>query len=621
MDNIGGRPLAGHQNSISFLDTTPDGRWLFTSDGVSVRRWDLTAIDPAESSTLVGPAELIHAAMGISRDGRWLATLSRNGNPLRLRLWDLQAEKFTQPSRELSLATQEYVNDVVISSNAHWMAAKSYGKAWLWDLTAKPPTSSPVVLHPPSNSIERLAFSANGTWAITHDYRQPTLWKLADGEAKAVSLLGSEPQNDIERSIVSPDGRWLAARLRTPQAALKVWDLSAEDPLQSPHEVPGSAEFLVGGYANAVFDFTADGRYFATTLHDEIRLWDLATQTWNDPDIVLSARQSNNPNVSTDRIRRIATDRHGRVLAAVTDGGSIFSWKLRIKDPAASRQLVGRLPTSSGLELSVSASGRWLTTSTQGGATHLWDLWWQDRANGSALAGHDGGIADVAMGGGSMGAGPGATLLEIAAGSRTSLDTFERWLVTRGADSTPRLWDLLADDRSRGGIQTGAKKFTATNVAVRPDGKWVVQSNFHAVQIIDLEAANPLSKPMPLDEGIGGSWSSNDVPLSRDGRWFAMNHGSSISIWDLTDAKLRRNQIICCDGSSVLGCRTQQRTLRAQEGCDRRAQPGFQYRCHKPTRTLAFGRSERTVAVVGPAKRRFAAGHRGAGIDTLRPAV
>ena len=51
---IGGRPMAGHDSYVAFMEVTPDGRWLLTSDGSDVLRWDLSAEDPEQTSVRVG---------------------------------------------------------------------------------------------------------------------------------------------------------------------------------------------------------------------------------------------------------------------------------------------------------------------------------------------------------------------------------------------------------------------------------------------------------------------------------------------------------------------------------------------------------------------------------------
>jgi WD40 repeat protein/Flp pilus assembly protein TadD len=70
-------------------------------------------------------------------------------------------------------------------------------------------------------------------------------------------------------------------------------------------------------------------------------------------------------------------------------------------------------------------------------------------------------------------------------------------------------------------------------VSLRSDGRLVIVDNASTVKIVDLSREDPISVDHIRAPNSTRTWSSDDAPLSSDGRWLAINHGDEISIWKL----------------------------------------------------------------------------------------
>jgi WD40 repeat protein len=133
--------LAGHDNAITTLVFSPDGRWLATGSlDETARLWDLSAADPgANPRVLRGHTDGVDA-LAFSTDGRWLATGSSDSN------------------------------------------------IQLWELTAGEPATTPLVLHGHTAAVFTLAFSPDGHWLASGSMDRTTrLWNMRLDELVALA--------------------------------------------------------------------------------------------------------------------------------------------------------------------------------------------------------------------------------------------------------------------------------------------------------------------------------------------------------------------------------------------------------------------------------------------------
>jgi serine/threonine protein kinase/WD40 repeat protein len=544
---IGGRPFGTPLTSTTDLLITPDRRWLFGTvqdpgETPRVRRWDLASKAPLESSTVVGADELQHAARGISPDGRWLATCSVSNVPNNAQsivyIWDLQEESFGRPAREL-LFPRGNVERTRFSSDGRWLAVISGHMAQVWDLSDTDGNLPPVVLADDAN-LTGVAISPRGRWAVSITSRQAKLWELIPG-TQPRELTGRDEVHPHSHEI-SSDSRWVATASFGSDPELEVWDLNAEDPLQFPREVPLSENGFVGDLA---FRFTPDGRYFGVAQLGKISLWDLTADTWNEPHATLALPEESGSSIA-NVITALTGDQEGHSLCAATLNGAIYRWDLTAKEPQASRSLLGHHPGGSGIVLKISPSGRWLVTTREQDHARLWNLWDDSTTgNGVVLRGHDSSVAQALMGG-AADADPYPT---VATGESPDRAKSEHWLITEDRNGSPRLWDLAADDPSHANVQSGMWKIRGNYAAVRADGKWVIPETVYSLDVFDPNADHPVSQTIRIPRA-SELWSSEDVPLSADGRWYATRRGNEVAVWDLSSDRLHTTE--SDDGASEL---------------------------------------------------------------------
>jgi WD40 repeat protein len=137
--------------------------------------------------------------------------------------------------------SQSRTSVVGISPDNHWLVTGSYdGTARLWDLTAKDPGASPVVLRGDENVVTAVGISPDNHWLVTGSSEGTArLWDLTAKEpaASPVVLRGHEGQ--ISAVGISPDNHWLVTGSGDKTARL--WDLTAKDPAASPVVLHGHA--------------------------------------------------------------------------------------------------------------------------------------------------------------------------------------------------------------------------------------------------------------------------------------------------------------------------------------------------------------------------------------------
>jgi WD40 repeat protein len=225
--------LIGHKGSIDAVAVSSDSRWLATVSGDgTMRLWDLTVADPAAVSILLsGVEEVPIVQVAISSNTRWLVTAAED---VTLQIWDLDSADISDTDRLAILSTiksghLDRITTMSISPDSRWLATASVdGTARIWDLTAKDPSETNIVLRGHERSVLSLAFSPDSHRIATGDYDgMLRLWDLTteDPAATSIALRG---HNSLVSSVAfSPDGHWLVTG--SAGSTVDLWSLRLEE--------------------------------------------------------------------------------------------------------------------------------------------------------------------------------------------------------------------------------------------------------------------------------------------------------------------------------------------------------------------------------------------------------
>ena len=140
--------LAGHQGTVTALAFTRDGRWLVTACGEretkreggglsymagdqTARLWDLLAADPSRAVTILRGHEDDLTSLDISSNGRWLVTGSRDKTA---RLWDLTAPNPQMTSIVLNGHSAAITAVAVAADNRSVITWSADGMARRWPI-------------------------------------------------------------------------------------------------------------------------------------------------------------------------------------------------------------------------------------------------------------------------------------------------------------------------------------------------------------------------------------------------------------------------------------------------------------------------------------------------------
>ena len=564
LSNVGGRLLFEHEDIVTAVVLSSDGRWLISgSEDFTLHVHDLTdpnfeplilygsagpifslAVAPDNDTVFAGSwngqlyvwslefpdaFNLLETGGGtvdtmtISDDGRWLLTGSDDGTAS---LWDM--EDLTDPVRTFTGHAGAVTAVAISPDNQKVAIGGDDGQTLLWDLTD--PMADP-------QSISRLsiAFSiAGGRRDNTQEQQQPP--------PPPPSMLANFVDSAVYGAAFSADGEWLITAGGTPpwvnsnanDYAVYLWDIEDFD----------SPPITLRGHEGYVTDIalSSDNQWLITTS------WDRTSRVWNlnnldAPPVVLHGHEDfvTDVDISADNnfmvtasadhsirlwdltflnsaprtlaghrapVRATAVSMDNNWLATAGDDSTIWLWDLQHSNNAA-RQLTAH--NSPILDLVMSADGQWLASSDERGVVYLWEMaaltgsqLTFDRPT-ATLQGHERAVTTMVM----------------------SADS--RWLVTGSTDDTARLWDL--QNPTAQPIVLRGHEGSIFAVAISDDNHWLVTgSGDGTMRLWDL--MNPGIEQRIL---TGHAGAVTAVAITPDSHWLISgSQDHTARLWDLT---------------------------------------------------------------------------------------
>ena len=441
-------------------------------------------------------------AVALSRDGRTVATASRDGTA---RLWDAA----TGDPRGPPLQHSAEVVAVAFSPNGETVMTSSRdGTARLWDAATGQLRCEPL-RH--AKEVRAIAFSPDGSVVMTTSSDQTArLWDAATGKPHGATL---RHENAVICAAFSPNGNTVATggwdktvRLwdaRTGQSLAK--PLSHDDTVESVAFSPDSTMLLSGGRDNVV------------------RLWDSGTgESLGDP---LDAGY---------RVTAVAFSPDGATFAAACRKGVALVWD------SVTRQQIHELKHAGPvLALAHSPDSRWLLTGCEDGQARLFDL-----SDGKPVLNpllHEGAVNAVSFSADGTqvltgSADATAKLWSLRVGQPTAIPHPDevrtagfsrdgRTIITGCDDGLARLWNTASLKPVGDPLAHGATLFAA---AISPDGTTAVTAGQdHATRLWNISRAKPFGSPMRHDQNVRG------VAFSPDGKLIATaSPDKTVRLWD-----------------------------------------------------------------------------------------
>ncbi|HYT93435.1 MAG TPA: WD40 repeat domain-containing protein, partial [Gemmataceae bacterium] len=330
----------------------PDGKAVATSDGASMRVWDLTT--GRDRHALGGPENALKA-VAWSPDNRTVATWSWNGDVF---LWDVVTGKtlyrFDVPAHR----------NVAFSPDGKLLAGATGGRLCVWD-TATGKEVGPFKAHP--SQPHHVAFTPDGKALVTMDFDDESVrrWDLATGQERLLFHL-TPPDKKVRRHrfttmAFSPEARLMALaedRLDRTTALFGECDVYVYD------VTTGKQLHRLKKHKNQLWAlaFAPDGRVLVTAGRrfggEGIILWDTATGKviGSLPDGVDYG---------------LAFSRDGRSFAAATRGTPICVWETAT---LRERCRFGGHPREGIYALAFAPDGRALISAGGDTTALVWDL-------------------------------------------------------------------------------------------------------------------------------------------------------------------------------------------------------------------------------------------------------
>ncbi len=339
--------LQGHTPTVKAVVFHPKGEWLASAgDDKQIILWSL----PTGNIIKQWPAPNQVKALAVSPDGKYLASGGKDNN---ITLWEVK----TGQSLSTFTGHQARISSLAFSPNGKVLASASYDEtARLWPIAncqiagwQNCHASHTLIGH--TGNVYTVAFSPDDQWLATSSKDTTVrLWNVKSGESKRV-LLGHQ-QAVFGVRFISDDGRSLVSA--SDDLTLRVWNWDWKS-----GEYGVTMRVLQGHTAGVNSVAVAKGAIFSASDDGTVRRWntDLPYQQAVDlpsepastaiaPDgksvavgfangalgwyaLPDSRLLSEKPTAHTDKIKRLAFNSKGTLLASASFDKTAKLWQLK----------------------------------------------------------------------------------------------------------------------------------------------------------------------------------------------------------------------------------------------------------------------------------------------------
>jgi WD40 repeat protein/tRNA A-37 threonylcarbamoyl transferase component Bud32 len=503
------RQLWFHEDSVTDLAFSPDGRWVLTASADhTVRVWDAASGAARFDIPLRHDNSVLRASF--SGDGGRIVTASADRTA---RVWDA-----TTGRRIATLEGHEaVVRDAQFSPNGRRVVTASDDKtARLWDAATGERLGAPL---PHEGAIVRASFHPDGQQVLTaSEDGSARIWQLGSASAELAALMRHEAP--LIDACFDRDGQRVATASEDRTA--RVWNAQGGEPITAPLQHHGAVQQVV---------FDPEGRRLATASTDHTaRVWDATTGLPLLPHLRHASR-----------VNCVAFSADGKRVLTGSDDNTARVW-----DGTSSRPLTPPLPHNGTLHRSCfSPDGRHIATAAEDSTARIYELVAQPRLVPPLEHGGPLWQASFAPEGDRVltaSADATARIWETKTGKplavlrghkgavfRATYSGDGRRILTASADATARVWDA-ATGRPIGTL--AGHKGPVRTAVFSPDGRRILTASADATaRIWDAATGAPLGelggrKDYPLPEIL-------DAVFSPDGRLVATaNADYTARLWD-----------------------------------------------------------------------------------------
>jgi WD40 repeat protein len=291
----------------------PANKWLFASQGNLLHVWDLAASSIETSRRDIGPLQEDVKSLSVTAASRFLVVSWYGGNAL---ITDLTQTDLTANAKSINFP-DEKIDIVDLSPDGRWLAATSYDRLAIWDLSKSGGGLPVPVIFPAVESfIQAIHFTRDSKRVMTvSNSGRLSTWEMpikSDRPSLVVDL--ADRASDV---TFSENDRWIAVSTTVaPHLRMFLLDGTADTPT---YIVPkGSSE------NNGSVALSKDGRWLAyASYRGAIQVWEtshLDAEPW-----VVAA--------SFPQIGRIGFSNDGNWLAIGSELGDVSSVEMTEAGP------------------------------------------------------------------------------------------------------------------------------------------------------------------------------------------------------------------------------------------------------------------------------------------------